>query len=200
LLASIAIFSGCTMQSKALTDGNERYYDESKSKVIEQGFFGENIYADLKKNILLVRLDQDDIKLAAWIKDGHIERANKLRTMYNKRNEDVVKAFNKYYKADKFLFYYAGDADKIFREKNLGYLYKDLNQKAELTDLEKAYVLIYRTTPELKEGKRFILHHWDGEKVERVKGHYNYREFKNFVSPVVDYNKTIRKFSDIVWN
>lgn len=200
ILLFAAFTCGCKMQSKIVTDGNERYYDEGGTKVLNPDFWGENKFIDIRQNTLLVRLDQDNEKIAAWIKDGHLKRANKLKAMYDNRNKEVVNAFKQYYKPNKYFFYYAGDAKKIFEEKRFEYLYEDLTQKAGPVDLSKAYVLMYRTTPEMKEGKRFVLHHWNGHKVERLRGHYHYREYKNFISPKVDYKKTIRIFSDTVWN
>ncbi len=186
--------------SETITSGNERYYQQDEVKAFEAGFFGTSVYEDVRTKPLFVRLDQQTDKIAAMRKDGREAWADKLEKKLEVRNRAVVSSLLKNYNLEKLFFYYEDEADKIFRDRKFNLVKKDIEKSAGVDAFSNGYVLIYRTTPELKESKRFILHYWDGDKVSRLKGGYSYKEYVSFLSPKVDFEKTMKKFSDIVWN
>lgn len=195
-------------QVDLLTEGEENYWEESKEEVFK--IFKPSFYAKkrvihqmaIRDHSLFIRLDDDHKRISILEEKGLSKSINKLKKKNLKRNKALVEAFNKYYENDNFYFYYAKDADKLFKNNDYSCLWKDLETKVtnyEVGDKKAIYVLIYRNQIRRVESKEFLLHIWDFTSVKKLRN-WNFASYTSWLSSELNPDKTVERFCDKIWD
>lgn len=196
-------------QEDRITDGRVEYWTPSQDHlflIFHKKFWKDRLFdhaSALQEHPLFIRLEDEHTKVSKLMENGYSETANELKAKLLERNKKVVEEIIDQYKSDNFYFYYAKDAERIFKENDYSYLWKDLSTKASdfsFGDKKAAYVLIYKQpATEHWNRKKFVMHIWDMEEVQRVRN-WNFLEYKYWFSNKMSIPKTIRALVYKIWD
>lgn len=201
VLLTFCAVNGVT-QEDLVTDGTEHYWNPTEEELFlmfkkkYRNATKINHKLAIRDHPLFIRLDDEEYRLSKLDKNG--KAAKQLKKELLKRNTEVVEAFQELYMTDNYYFYYAKDADRIFKEFDYSYLLKDLTTKAtdfDLGESKAVYVLIYRRPWENWANKNFGMHIWDLKKVSRIK-HWTFIDYKHLFSNKVSVRKSIEELME----
>ncbi len=208
MLFFLIMYDSSLAQDYIYTAGKENYWqlsDEGRLFDFFTSNFRDEVFSHRKAMRvlpLLVRLEDEDHKISKLRENGFDSKADELQSLLAKKNKELVSAFKKHYRNENYYFYYARDADKIFKEKDYSFLWKGVGTKAEgfeMGDGPGAYLLIYRQPVKNWETKEYVVHFWDLEKVSRVR-RMEFISYNSWFSTKVNLDKTIKRLVRYIWD